>query len=356
MTNRKLQVFISSPYRDLIPERQAIVEAVLSAGHIPTGMELFVAGSDSPLELIKKWISSSDVFLLLLGGRYGSLEPTSGKSYTQLEYEHALQLGKPFFSLVMDEELLLTKARSDPSAFLELEHRTPYLAFKELVCTRHVRFFKNLDDLKYRTVGALREINSSPNLVGWIREDTADSKTQLRSTLGRSFEVGSGLLRDIEEHHNYSIVMKSVIDEPGGCLRIGSPFLRYWFDVHDDNRMARLLRGTKNFRVSVLFFSNKGLPDYDAKHSTLIRKQLERTVETFPDRFEFKHLLRCSDLSYIVYEFHSEQKVKQSRCLVGYQNTRYIDRPFIEFVSNPDSLSPFVQSILWGHDQAFEVR
>lgn len=41
---KKLQVFVSSTYTDLIEERQAAVEAILDAGHIPAGMELFKAG------------------------------------------------------------------------------------------------------------------------------------------------------------------------------------------------------------------------------------------------------------------------------------------------------------------------
>ena len=44
---KKLQVFISSTYIDLKNERQAAVEAVLDAGHIPAGMELFKAGNET---------------------------------------------------------------------------------------------------------------------------------------------------------------------------------------------------------------------------------------------------------------------------------------------------------------------
>ncbi|MDD5007450.1 MAG: DUF4062 domain-containing protein [Syntrophorhabdaceae bacterium] len=42
---KKLQVFISSTYSDLKAERQSAVDAVLKAGHIPAGMELFAAGN-----------------------------------------------------------------------------------------------------------------------------------------------------------------------------------------------------------------------------------------------------------------------------------------------------------------------
>ena len=47
---KKLQVFVSSTYNDLKEERQAAVEAILKAGHIPAGMELFAAGNDSQLQ------------------------------------------------------------------------------------------------------------------------------------------------------------------------------------------------------------------------------------------------------------------------------------------------------------------
>ena len=50
--NKKLQVFVSSTYTDLIEERQAAVQAILDAGHIPAGMELFKAGNRSQLETI----------------------------------------------------------------------------------------------------------------------------------------------------------------------------------------------------------------------------------------------------------------------------------------------------------------
>lgn len=51
---KKLQVFISSTYIDLKDERQAAVESILDAGHIPAGMELFKAGDESQLKTINR--------------------------------------------------------------------------------------------------------------------------------------------------------------------------------------------------------------------------------------------------------------------------------------------------------------
>ena len=77
---RKLQIFISSTYTDLIRERQVAVSAILENGHIPAGMELFAAGDEEQMQVIRRWIDNSDIFILLLGKRYGSIESKSKKS------------------------------------------------------------------------------------------------------------------------------------------------------------------------------------------------------------------------------------------------------------------------------------
>ena len=113
---KKLQVFVSSTYLDLIEERQAAVEAILDAGHISAGMELFKAGNESQLKTIYQWIDESDVYMLILGGRYGTVEPKSGKSYTQLEYEYACSKKIPVFAILLSETLITLKKHNRTKA------------------------------------------------------------------------------------------------------------------------------------------------------------------------------------------------------------------------------------------------
>jgi hypothetical protein len=44
--------------------------------------------------LIKKVIDDSDYYIVILGGRYGSVGE-DGVSYTEREYRYALSIGKP---------------------------------------------------------------------------------------------------------------------------------------------------------------------------------------------------------------------------------------------------------------------
>ena len=53
MQKKKLQVFVSSTFKDLKVERQTAVQAILETGHIPAGMELFIAEDASQWDIIK---------------------------------------------------------------------------------------------------------------------------------------------------------------------------------------------------------------------------------------------------------------------------------------------------------------
>lgn len=141
VSRKKLQVFISSTYKDLVSERQAAVEAVLLARHIPAGMELFSAGNESQAEVISRWIDESDVYMLILGGRYGSIEPKSKMSYVEIEYRHALGAGKPLFAVVISDKALDKRDRLMEKDVSELENPDKYKEFREFVLSKQCQFF-----------------------------------------------------------------------------------------------------------------------------------------------------------------------------------------------------------------------
>lgn len=168
--NKKLQVFVSSTYTDLIEERQAAVQAILDAGHIPAGMELFKAGNESQLKTIYKWIDESDVYMLILGGRYGSVESKSGKSYTQLEYEYALSKNIPVFAVVLSEPFLTAKINLlGLSDAMEQKAPDKYQKFKSLVMSKIIREVDDNKDIKIAIHTTLNEFMNEYDLTGWVR-------------------------------------------------------------------------------------------------------------------------------------------------------------------------------------------
>lgn len=175
--NKKLQVFVSSTYTDLIEERQAAVEAILDAGHIPAGMELFKAGK-SQMETIQKWIDESDVYMLILGGRYGSIEKESGLSYTELEYRYALSKQMPVFAIVLEEKFLFIKAAScNKNDIFEKDNIDKYDSFMTFIKAKIVHFAKSKEHIQSIIKSELQNIlidsEYSDKLIGWCKPNHA---------------------------------------------------------------------------------------------------------------------------------------------------------------------------------------
>ena len=198
--NKKLQVFVSSTYTDLKEERQAAVEAILDAGHIPAGMELFKAGNESQLKTIYKWIDESDVYMLILGGRYGSVESKSGKSYTQLEYEYAISKRIPVFAVVLSESFLTNKVNT-LGLTNTMEQKAPdkYQSFKEFVMSKIIREVDDCKDIIIQVHATLNEFMREYDLTGWIRNSNENDTLQLLKDNNELLKENNSLNKQIQE-------------------------------------------------------------------------------------------------------------------------------------------------------------
>lgn len=197
MRDKKLQVFVSSTYTDLREERQAAVEAILSSGNIPAGMELFTAGDESQMTVIKRWIDESDVYLLILGGRYGSLESKTGKSYTHLEFEYAVSQQKPWFAVVIDDQALEDKVKIFGREVIEQENTKELKAFRETVKGIVVKFWKDTKDIKIAVHETLSEFSYRKELVGWVRGGNTVNTGILAEEIARLTKENSELRNQV---------------------------------------------------------------------------------------------------------------------------------------------------------------
>lgn len=173
----KYQCFVSSTYEDLGDERQACATAILKANHIPAGMEYFHPTSEMK-GYIENWIIDSDIVFLILGGRYGSIDPETGLSFTEWEYRVAKENKKEVIILFLSESYLLEKLakfRREKLNILvfEQKHEAAYKKFKEELME---------DKGLHQTIDNLFEIENTVTLVlsdiarrtneqkqGWIR-------------------------------------------------------------------------------------------------------------------------------------------------------------------------------------------
>lgn len=183
--NKKMQVFVSSTYLDLKIERQSAVEAILKAGHIPAGMELFASGDESQLETIKRWIDNSDIFMLILGSRYGSIEPKSRKSYIEVEYDYAVEKGKPLFAVVITEKAIDDKVKGHGKDVIEQDNAPKLKKFKGKVLSKTSTFFDEPKDIKLAVFESIANLEKKYNIKGWVRSEAIQETKPLLNEINR---------------------------------------------------------------------------------------------------------------------------------------------------------------------------
>lgn len=168
----KYQVFVSSTYEDLIEERKEVSQGLLEIDCIPAGMELFPASSRKQWEIIKKVIDDCDYYLVLIAGKYGSTtknESGNMVSYTEMEFDYAMSIGKPIIALIHSniEKLTADKVERTRKKSNSLKRFT-----NKAKDGRCVRFWDNKDNLKSAVVTSLiEEIKTNPQ-CGWVKNET----------------------------------------------------------------------------------------------------------------------------------------------------------------------------------------
>ena len=175
---KRYQVFVSSTYDDLEKERQEVMRALLELDCIPAGMELFPASDDDQWSLIKKVIQESDYYIVIIGGRYGSIGP-DGFSYTEMEYRYAVECGKPVSAFLhkRPDSIPSGKTEKDSDGIKRLNE------FRAFAQAKMCRFWETPADLGAVVSRSLTQLIKSHPATGWVKADQVPSKSSVEEIL-----------------------------------------------------------------------------------------------------------------------------------------------------------------------------
>lgn len=98
-------VFVCSTFDDLEPERDAVLDAIRRVRQRHNAMEFFGARAGQPIEVCLQEVGKSDLLVVIVGLKYGSLPPGMGISYSQAEYEEGVRLEKPCLVYLRDDRV-----------------------------------------------------------------------------------------------------------------------------------------------------------------------------------------------------------------------------------------------------------
>ncbi len=182
----KYQIFLSSTYEDLKEERSNVVETILKMYHFPIGMEMFSADNDSQWNVIQSTIDTSDIYILILAHRYGSLTRKEKISFTQKEFNYALKRrneGKLEILCFIKEQNTLTLVNKIESDQTKKEKLNKFIEeVKNIGLT--VEWWKNTDEL-CKKIGialskSIHKLDSDKTIIqGWVRKQHAEYQIQV---------------------------------------------------------------------------------------------------------------------------------------------------------------------------------
>ena len=164
-SSRLYTVFVSSTFEDLKEERKAVSLALQEAGYIPRGMELFPSSSQTSWNVIDSVMRQCDIYVLIIGGRYGSSPPGRRTSYTEREFERAKKLGLPCLVFAVKDPLSLPASRVD----LTEEGQRRLKMFRGRATATNTRFWTDARGLALDVVNAVNHEVSRGALQGWSR-------------------------------------------------------------------------------------------------------------------------------------------------------------------------------------------
>lgn len=194
--DKRYQVFVSSTYTDLKEERKAIIESLLNAKYIPAGMEMFSASNDEQFKYIKKIIDSCDYYVLIIGGRYGTINPSTGISFTEQEYDYAISKNIPVLVFPHEDPNNLPHEKRDD------ENRELLKRFRDKAANNRLcKMWKNSSELVANVIISLSEEVSENPQLGWIRGGAYDTTELLQqiNDLRLNNEVLERALKDMHD-------------------------------------------------------------------------------------------------------------------------------------------------------------
>ena len=217
--DKRYQVFVSSTYADLKEERQKVMQTLMEMDCIPSGMELFPAADEEQFEFIKKIIDDCDYYLLIIGGRYGSVG-ADGISFTEKEYEYALERGIKVLALLHENPSSIPSGKTEAD-----ENRRKQLHdFREKAkAGRLIRYWKTTDELPGLVSLSLSKTIKTYPALGWIRA----SKTTQEEMLNEINELRKENEKQRQIIEQYREAEQSSIENISGLTETFEIFWNY---------------------------------------------------------------------------------------------------------------------------------
>ncbi len=167
-----------------------------------------------------RWIDDSDVYMLILGGRYGTIEEKSGRVTLISNTNTPSKRKKPFFAVVISSAALDAKVKASGTSAIETVNGRELKEFRDLVTSKTCRFYNDANELKLAVFESVSNHDRNDALTGWVKgSDVVNPKPLLDEIAQLRAEVESLRERVAEEPWDSRALGEALSDDAKSLLR-----------------------------------------------------------------------------------------------------------------------------------------
>jgi hypothetical protein len=142
-------------------------------------MELFPAADDESWELIKRFIAGCDYYIVIVGGRYRS-KGASRKSYTEMEYDYAVEVGLPVLAFLHGNPGNIVVDKAETTG----EGKAALKTFRaKIEAARHAKYWISPKDLALSVFQSMSSLMKTKPRIGWVRADQVADESAAQAIL-----------------------------------------------------------------------------------------------------------------------------------------------------------------------------
>jgi len=211
-------VFLSSTFTELEEYRKSAAAAIDQYGHVCVRMETFPAADREISDFCRQKIKEAELVILLLGKLYGTLIPGSNISYTEYEFDVAVELRVPilvFYALRSAPTRIQEALDAGAGDYTELKQRQEEFLKTKALRGRVARPYRDPNDLKFQIGHSIGEHfrtaqrNRPRRYVGPMMPHLCDRQAQI-DEFGDAFASGAPGVpqiyvvygHELEQHRN----------------------------------------------------------------------------------------------------------------------------------------------------------
>jgi hypothetical protein len=383
MTTTQPKIFVSSTILDLPNERRAAYNAIIKSGAFPIMSEKTIEAqnTDSVTTCLNK-VMESDVYILLLGGKYGWQPEGRKESITEMEFQTAKAYNIPIyiFNTTYPKEDLQKEFekrvesihfRKTVSYADELENEIEKV-LKQVIEEKQKEFFykkelvySNLVKINFPQYVYLAEFIIDNNEVDIF--NTGRKKTYKRGPSFRDYVISTMQMRNISfsrdwvlhkkniltfhDLHDHSLPITQIIDK--GTIEKLSCEEYYSISDEEMNNFKHLLRKcfeTKLFKKDIIWIKEEGLYAFIPIQKDESDQWLSRQVQWSKSKRSNKRTVVD-----VKKNLKDENRVFNIKCLAFKSKFEYLDnewflsiKPDWTFLKSDFKVCPFgFKNIQW---------